>query len=153
MLHTFALCDRPHLSFCMPLFESALWFSSSSELRSLEISFSNIIRKIWSLPRCCHTAPLHLVAGIPSIFNTVLTRSHQFITSALKCAPPIAVDVFSDCINLIYTSSGYNLHFGWRFWKHYSDQDIHIAKFLVDVKLVPDLNAHVKNELTFICCN
>ena len=65
----------------------------------------------------------------------------------LKCASPI---VFSDCLNLIYTSFGYNLPFGQSFWKQYLDEDIHITKFLVDIKLASDLNAHV---LTFICCN
>ena len=43
---------------------SALWRASSSELRNLEISLNNILRKIWSLPRRCHTAILHRVAGI-----------------------------------------------------------------------------------------
>ena len=74
MLYTFAPCDpytksRLLESFCMSLFGSALWFLSSSALRLLETSFNNILRKIWSLPRHCHTAPLHLLAGISSIFK------------------------------------------------------------------------------------
>ena len=56
MLHTFAPCDpftKSQLlhSFCLSLYGSALWLCSSSELKSLEISFNNIIRKIWSLRR------------------------------------------------------------------------------------------------------
>ena len=50
-----------------------LWFSSSSELRSLEITFNNILRKIWSLPRACHTGILHPVAGLHSIYNGVFS--------------------------------------------------------------------------------
>ena len=157
MLHTFAPCDpftKSQLlhSFCLSLYGCSLWFSSSSELKFLEISFNNIIRKIWSLSRRCHTAPLHLVAGIPSIFNTILSRSCKLIQSALKSASPVLVDVFTDCIDLVYTSCGHNLHYGYRFWKNYTDQDILMAKFLFDVKLAPDLNSHLMDDLLFICC-
>ena len=38
-------------SFCLSLYGSALWSSSSTELRSLETTYNNILRRIWSLPR------------------------------------------------------------------------------------------------------
>ena len=93
MLPTFAPCEpftKSQLhSFCLSLYGSALWLCSSSELKSLEVSFNNIIRKIWSLPRQCHTAPLHLIAGIPSVFNTVVTRSYKLIQLALASTSPV----------------------------------------------------------------
>ena len=59
MLYSFSSCNpqvktKLLLSFCLSLYGSALWFSSSSALRSLEIAFNNILRRIWSLPRMCH---------------------------------------------------------------------------------------------------
>ena len=79
MLHTFSCCDpltktMLFRSFCLSLYSSALWMSSSSELRSLEVTFNNILRKIWSLPRAYyHTGILHQVAGLHSIFNVVVS--------------------------------------------------------------------------------
>ena len=37
--------------------------ASSPEIRSLETAYNNLIRKIWNLPRRCHTAILHHVAS------------------------------------------------------------------------------------------
>ena len=40
-------------SFCLSLYGSALctWRLSSSNLRSLEVTFNNLLRKIWKLPQ------------------------------------------------------------------------------------------------------
>lgn len=72
MLHSFSPCNplvktKLFDSFCLSLYGSALWFSSSPELRSLEVSFNNILRRIWSLPRMCHTGILHCTAHLNSI--------------------------------------------------------------------------------------
>lgn len=157
MLYTFAPCDpftksRLLESFCMTLYGSALWPSSSAALRLLEVAFNNIVRKIWSLPHHCHTAPLHLLVGIPSIFNTVLSRSGKLIVSALRSASPVVMDVFTDCINLVYTSAGYNLHYGHKFWKQYTDQHLLTAKVIFDIQSAPKLNIDFLNELKSICC-
>ena len=101
--------------------------------------FNNIIRKIWSLPRQCHTAPLHLIAGIPSVFNTIVTRSYKLIQSALASTCPVVAKVFRYGIYLIYTSTGHNYHYGHRWWKYYTEQEILSAKFLMDVKFAPHL--------------
>ena len=37
---------------------------------------SNILRKIWGLPRWYHTSLLHLTAALNSVFNTVYGRTH-----------------------------------------------------------------------------
>ena len=83
MLHTFACCDpivKTHLfsSFCLSLYGAALWKSSNPQLKSLEVAFNNILRKIWSLPRYCHTAILHCVARLPS---TLSYQDHQDYSS------------------------------------------------------------------------
>ena len=73
MLHTFACCDpivKTHLfsSFCL-------------------------LRKIWSLPRHCHTAILHCVTRLPSMINTVLSRSSRLLLSVLSISLSILFDI------------------------------------------------------------
>ena len=63
LLHTFSCCDpfvktRLFSSFCLSLYGASLW-RSSPQLRALEVSFNNILRKIWSLPRHSHTGIVH----------------------------------------------------------------------------------------------
>ena len=64
-------------SFCLSrsLYGSALWRLSSSSLRSLEVTFNNLLRKIWKLPRQCHTSILHCTSSLQSLFNVVVYRS------------------------------------------------------------------------------
>ena len=119
MLHTFSCCDsytKSNLfkSFCLSLYDSSLWLASSKELKSLEICLNNIIiRKILSVPQRCHTSLLHLISGLPSIFNTVITRSQNLASSAIQSSSRLISDVFLDSSSLIYTSTGYNLTFAW----------------------------------------
>ena len=156
MLHTFSCCDsytKSNLfrSFCLSLYGSSLWLASSKELRSLEICLNNIIRKIWCLPQRCHTSLLHLISGLPSIFNTVITRSQNLASSAIQPSSRLISDVFLDSSSLIYTSTGYNLTFGHKHWKVYTDSDNLTSKFLFDVKMNPSLNSSLLEDINFIC--
>ena len=64
-----------------------------SELRSLEVTFNNILWKIlWSLPRACHTGILHQVAGLHSIYNVVVSRSNKLL-STLKSKSLVLIDI------------------------------------------------------------
>ena len=87
LLHIFSCCDPSDLfsSFCLSLYGAALW---CPQLRALEVSFNNVLRKIWSLPRHSHTGIVLSVAGLQSI-NTVLYCSTKLIASAKtsKCSP------------------------------------------------------------------
>ena len=92
-----------------------------SELRSLEITFNNVLRKIWSLPCACHTGILLQVAGLRSTYNVVISR---LLLSALKSKSPVLIDVFTQSPPLAYTSLGYNNLYGHHHLKRYSNQDL-----------------------------
>ena len=135
MLHTFSCCDpltktMLFCSFCLSLYGSAVWMSSSSELRSLEISFNNVLRKIWSLPQAYHTGILHQVDGMHSTYNMVITRSSKLLISVLKSKSPVLFDVFTQSSTLAFTSLGYDK---LRHLKYYSDQESVCAGFIRDV--------------------
>ena len=112
MLHSFSCCNplvktKLFSSFCLPLYGSA---SSASALKSLEITYSNIVRKIWSLPCMSHTGILHQVAKLDSIYNihVVILGSSKLVSSALKSQSELLCDVFAASSHLAYTSAGYN---------------------------------------------
>ena len=132
MLHSFSPCNplvktKLFDSFCLSLYGSALWFSSSPELRSLEVSFNNILHRIWSLPRMYHTGILHCTAHLNSIYNIVVRRSSKLLSAALKSQSSLVRDVFAQSSNL-----GYNLIYGSRHKKIYSDQDVLCANRLFE---------------------
>ena len=74
---------------CFPLsapsrFSQALYMAQrcgAPALRSLETTFSNILRKIWGLPRTCHTGILHCVLQLEC---TILLSDGQPISQKRK---------------------------------------------------------------------
>ena len=61
MLTIFKSCDpntktKLTQSFCLSFYGESLWMASSPEIRSLETTYNNLMRKIRNLPRRCHTA-------------------------------------------------------------------------------------------------
>ena len=50
-----ATLTRLFCTFCLSLHGAATWSLSNPALRSLEVAFNNILRKIWRLPFNCHT--------------------------------------------------------------------------------------------------
>ena len=108
---------------------ACLWKISAAELHHLEVTLNNLLRKIWSLPQRCHTGILHSVANLPSIhtkcmYNLVVSHSKKL--SLLVCRSPSSLlsDIFTQCQSLAYTSRGYNMLYGHRHLKSYSDQDV-----------------------------
>lgn len=156
MLSVFACCD-PYIknkllqSFCLSLYGSSLWKVSASELHHLEVTFNNILRKIWSLPRRCHTSILHSVANLPSMYNLVVSRSKKL--SLLACNSPSSLlsDIFTQCQSLAYTSMGYNMLYGHRHLKSYSEQDRVASAFIRIVKMDPEVNQSLHGEVIHIC--
>jgi len=91
MLYTFSAADpvvksRLLQSYCLSLYGSALWKLSCPAIHSIEVSFNNILRRIWHLPCNCHTRILHLTARLPSLFNVIISRAASLLSSALSCS-------------------------------------------------------------------
>ena len=154
MLSVFSSCDRPtktklFQSFCLSLYGSFLWKSSCPELASLEVAFNNILRKIWLVPRQCHTVILHFVSNMHSVFNTTISRSMKLISSALTGSSKLLVDIFKESSTLVYTSFGYNSVHGQRHWKCYTDAEKLCSAFIRDVRLFPSLNCPLDHEVFF----
>ena len=62
-------------TFYLSLYGSSLWSLVSPGLHSLEVTFNNILRKIWNLPRNCHTSILHCVSTLQGLHKVVIQCS------------------------------------------------------------------------------
>ena len=156
MLTVFGACDpavksKLMHSYCLSLYGCSLWKVSSTEMCAMEVAFNNIVRKIWSLPRRCHTAILHCIAGVTSLYNTVISRSQKLVALAEKSGSRLLIEVFQEAKTLVYTSSVYNSLYKNVHWKTYDDCAILCASFIRDAKLNYDLNCALDNEINFMC--
>ena len=131
-------------SFCLSLYGSALWKLSSSSLRSLEVTFNNLLRKIWKLPRHCHTSAL-------VVFKVVIYRSSMHCQKARSTGIHLICDIFTDALQLSYTTFGFNVHNYNRYWRTYTDADIMCSNFIRDVKLFPQENRGLIDEIYYLC--
>ena len=81
-------------AYCLSLYGCSLRRIDCPALRSLGVAFNQVIRRIWHLPRNCHTAIVHSVGVISSIFNIVFARFSKFFSSAVSHSSPLVHSVF-----------------------------------------------------------
>ena len=162
MLHTFSPCD-PQVKtkllecFCLPLFGAVTWSFCSKSLKALEIAFNNILRKIWRLPRQCHTCILHLVAEVPSLINKIVNLSSAFLRRVSSSDCQLIKQIFTTCSKLAYTPTGFNNLYQDRYLKNYSEDDALCAAFVRDLRLYPkqfDMDYDsIQDTIFTICCS
>ena len=102
MTYTFSVADPVVKScllqsYCLSLYGSALWKLSCPAIHSIEVSFNNILRRIWHLPCNCHTRILHLTARLPRLVNVIISRAASLLSSALSCSSLIVLKVNWAC--------------------------------------------------------
>ena len=114
-------------SFCLSLYGSALWNLSYKAFRIVEVAFNNILRRICRLPAHTHTAILHSVAGLQSMYNVAAQR--------YNCPSHLVQSVSRHSITSCYTFSGFNFMYGSRYLKSYADQDLICANFIRNVRI------------------
>ena len=99
----------------------------------------------------CHTGILHCVAKVDSLYNNVLRRASKLSIIAMNSTSHVVRDVFSQSSAFIYSSLGYNAIYGHRHKTVYSLQDNLCVDFICDVRVAPDLNSHLLDDVYFIC--
>ena len=118
----YAIFGETTQSYCLSLHGSSLWALSSPALHNIEVTLNKILRKIWHLHYRSHTAIVHLVAKLDSLFNVVYHRSNSLLFSASKCPSILVRAVFRDSATVCYSFSGYNKLFGVSHIKTYDKQ-------------------------------
>ena len=64
-------------SYRLSFYGGSLWCLSSSQIKALEVSYNNILHRIWSLPCVSHTAFVHFVAELKSVYNLLYHRLYR----------------------------------------------------------------------------
>ena len=123
--------------------------ASSPEIWSLETAYNNLIRKIWYLPRHCHTAILHCVVRVSSIYNRIITRCKKLVASARNAGSQLLSDVFTEAKTLVYTNVGYNFLYAKWHWRSISDSEEFCARFICDARMYPELNHEISDDIVF----
>ena len=155
MLHTFSAADPSVKSrllkfYCLSLFGCSLWNLSYHSLCSIEVSFNNILRRIWRLPCNCHTGILHLTAFLPSIFNLILSRSSTLLSRALTSPSCVVRSVFHDSSKMVFTQTGFNAMFAHQFVKSYHLQGGICAKVIRHLRLYGNPMDPEINDMVYI---
>ena len=128
---------------------------------SIEVSFKNILRRIWHLPCNCHTRILHLIrctARLPSLFNVIISRAASLLSSALSCSSLIARKVFGESSLLAYTHMGCKAMSGGLHAKQYYEEDGLCATVIRHLRVFGplkdnDLNGMIDTICTNQCMN
>ena len=68
LLHVFTKCSpsvksKIIASHCLSLYGCVHWKISNKQIKALQVTLNNILRKVWRLPRRCHTGILHCTAN------------------------------------------------------------------------------------------
>ena len=96
-------------SYCLSLHGSSLWSLSSPALHNTEVAFNKILHKLWHLHYRSHTAIVHLVTKLDSLFNVAYRRSNSLLFTASKCPSTLIRAVFRVSATVCYSFSGYKL--------------------------------------------
>ena len=134
LLQTFSSCDpvvrtKLVVTHCLSLYGSVLWNLRNKHIKSLEIAFNNILRRIWKLPRRCHTGILHQVANVQSLLNKIVGR---FLLKAVESDSHLIKHSFLSSSSVVFTSIGFN---NFNYIKLYYDDDLVCANYVRDIRL------------------
>ena len=144
-----------HCSHCLSLYGGVLWDISCTQLNSLEVAFNNVLRRIWRLPRNCHTRILHKVARLDSVFNRLIRLSDRFTRKTCESKSYLLHDSFT----LFYTSAltpvGSNRCSAHKHLKLYFEEDLICVDFVrylcINNSTVRDLD--IESMIQTICCD
>ena len=92
-----------------------------NQLKSLEVAFNNILRRIWRLPRNTHTRILHKVAHLDSIYNRVIKLTDCF---SRESKSRVLHDTFHRFYTNAFTPVGNSHYASLKYRKFYSEEDI-----------------------------
>ena len=147
--HVFTYLFR---AFCLSLYGCALWNLSTGSIKSLEVSFNKILRRIWSLPYNSHTRIVHQTAGLNSLFNLIFKRTTKLFEVSQKCPSSLVKYIFVKSSSSCFSFLGFNLSCGSNFVKSYSVQDYFKSKVIKDLRLAaPFLSLHANFIDSIIC--
>ena len=139
ILHTFGSCIPPiqNQLVVITLFGSVLWRLDCRKIKTLDVTFNNLLRRIWKLPRRCHTGILHCIARTDGVYNIIIRCCISFIHRATNTTSNTIVYVLFTIgpAFQVVMATGYNLMYRSKYLKHYSEDDYLHAQYIRDIRL------------------
>ena len=117
--------------------------------------FNNILRRIWRVPRNCHTRILHKIAHLDSVLNRLIRLSDRFSRKTCESNSYLLHDSFTLFNTNVFTPVGSNRYCAHKYVKLYIEEDLICADFARYLRIsdssVRDLD--IESMIQIICCN
>ena len=118
----------------------------------IKVSFNNILRRIWHLPRNCHNRILHLTASLPGLF-----KCYYFSGSIPSVICPLLFfshfsKGFCDSSLLVYNHTRYNAMSGGLHTREYYQEDGLCATVIRHLGVFGPLKNNDLNQLIDTVC-
>ena len=134
-------------AYCLSLYGCSLWRLDAPDLKSLNVSFNKVIRRIWKLPYNCHTSIAHSVGLTASIYNIIYSRFKKLLSSASSHPSRLIRSVFRDSSQICNSSFVvYNYMYGNSHCKSYSTEDVAVGYLIREIRdthtVIPHFSQH-----------
>ena len=136
-------------AYCLSLYGCSLWRLDAPDLKSLNVLFNKVIRRIWKLPYNCHTSIAHSVGLTASIYNIIYSRFKKLLSSASSHPSRLIRSVFRDSSQVCNSSFvGYNYMYGNSHCKSYSTDDVVVGYLIREIRdthdhtVIPHFSQH-----------
>ena len=156
VLFRFQCCDplvkmKLFQAYCLALYGCSLWQLDCPELHTLGVSFNNVIKKIWSLPRNSHTSVVHCLGSTGSIQNIIFSRFSRLLSSATSHPSALIRSIFTTSAHSCNSNFiGYNFLYGHSHCKSYDIEHMATSQLIREVRshqfFIPGFGA---DELNF----
>ena len=112
------------------------WKISNKQIKALQITLNNILKKVWRLPRRCHTGILHCIANLESLYNIILSQFSKIFDQVMKFKSAPVRNVFLWLAICPYTTYGFNniIANKTKFTRSYYLSDQLCAQYVRDIK-------------------
>ena len=135
------------------IYGCVLWRLDAPDIRSLNVSFNNVIRRIWNLPHNCHTSIAYAVGLTKSIYNIIHSRFIRLLSTALSHPSRFIRSVFHED-SLVCNSGfiGYNINcmFDQSHCKSYSTDHVAVGHLIREIRDTHSVIPHfAQSELDF----
>ena len=139
-------------AYCLSLYGCALWRLNAHDLQALNVSFNNVIRRIWKLPYNCHTSNAHSVRLTTSIYNIIYSRFIRLLSTPLSHPSRFIPSVFHDSSQACNSSFvGYNCMYGNSHCRSYSTDHFAVGHLIREIRDTHSVILHFTHyELDFI---
>ena len=136
----------------LSLYGCTLWRLNAHDLHALNVSFNNVIRRIWKLLYNCNTSIAHSVGLTTSIYNIIYSRFIRLLSAAVSHPSNLIHSVFHDSsLDCNSDFVGYNCMYGNSHCRSYSINHFAVGHLIREIRDTHSVIPHFPHsELDYI---